>query len=83
MARKSWLESRLAVIDERTKGPELCAVFQTVRTATRSVAVVAPSGPKRSAAQISTGNTTYGTSLWSTSSASRTSATTTAAASAA
>ena len=70
MARKSWLESRLAVIDERTNGPALCAVFQTVRAATRSVAVAAPSGPKRSAAQISTGKTTYGTSRWSTSSAS-------------
>ena len=58
VARKSWLESRLSVIDSRTNGPALCAVFQTVSPDTTTSAVAAPRGPKRSAAQISTGKTT-------------------------
>ena len=72
VARKSWLESRLSVIDSRTNGPALWAVFQTVSDDTSTSAVAAPRGPKRSAAQMSTGKTTYGTSRWDGSSASST-----------
>jgi hypothetical protein len=73
-ARNSCVDSRLSVIDSRTKGPALWAVFQTVRPETITSAVDAPRGPKRSAAQISTGKTMYGTSRWEGSSASSTSA---------
>ena len=52
------MESRLSVIDARTNGPALCAVFQTVSDAVVSTAAEAPAGPKRSAAQISVGKTT-------------------------
>ena len=72
VARKSWLESRLSVMDSRTNGPALWAVFQTVSVETTTSAVDAPRGPKRSAAQMSTGKTTYGTSRWEGSSASST-----------
>ena len=58
MARKSCVDSRLSVTDSRTNGPALWAVFQTVSDATRSSALDAPIGPKRSAAQIRTGKTT-------------------------
>ena len=57
-ARNSWLDSRLSVIDSRTNGPALCAVFQTVRPTTTTSAAEAPGGPKRSAAQMSAGKTT-------------------------
>ena len=58
----SWVASTLCVIDARTNGPEPCAVFQTVKHEVIATAVAAPNGPKRSAAQISTGKTMYGTS---------------------
>ena len=79
VARNSWLERRLSVIDSRTNGPALCAVFQTVSDETTTSAVAAPRGPKRSAAQMSTGKTTYGTSRCDGSSASSTRAVSTAA----
>jgi len=56
-AMNSWLERRLSVIEARTNGPLLCAVFQTVRAETMATAVAAPRGPKRSAAQMSAGKT--------------------------
>ena len=46
VARNSWLESRLSVIDSRTNGPALCAVFQTVSDETTTSAVAAPRGPE-------------------------------------
>ena len=52
------------MIDSRTNGPALCAVFQTVRPDTTTSAAEAPRGPNRSAAQMSAGKTTYGTSRW-------------------
>ena len=58
VAMKSWLDSRLSVIDSRTNGPALCAVFKTVSDDTTTSAVAAPRGPKRSAAQMSAGKTT-------------------------
>ena len=57
IAMKSCVASRLSVIDSRTNGPSLCAVFQTVIEQTTRIAVAAPRGPKRSAAHKSTGNT--------------------------
>ena len=53
----SCVASRLSVIESRTNGPSLCAVFQTVIEQTMSTAADAPRGPKRSAAHSSTGNT--------------------------
>ena len=75
IAMKSCVASRLSVTESRTNGPRSCDVFQTVIEQTMRSAVAAPRGPKRSAAQRSAGNTTYGTSRWGGSSASATSAT--------
>jgi hypothetical protein len=57
IAMKSCVARRLSVIDSRTNGPSLCAVFQTVIEQTTRIAVAAPRGPKRSAAHKSTGKT--------------------------
>ena len=57
MAMKSCVASRLSVVDSRTNGPALCAVFQTVIEQTTRIAADAPRGPKRSADHSSTGKT--------------------------
>ena len=57
VAMKSCVESRLSVSESRTNGPVFCAVSQTVSEQTTRIAVEAPRGPKRSAAQSSAGNT--------------------------
>ena len=72
VAMNSCVASRLSVIESRTNGPLLCAVFQTAIEQTMRIAVAAPRGPKRSAAHSSTGNTMYGTSRCGGSSASTT-----------
>ena len=48
--------------ESRTNGPEPLEVSQIVSTEAASSAAAAPRGPKRSAAQISAGKSTYGTS---------------------
>ena len=45
IAMKSCVARRLSVIDSRTNGPSLCAVFQTVIEQTTRIAVAAPRGP--------------------------------------
>ena len=77
VAMNSCVASRLSVIESRTNGPSLCAVFQTVIEQTTRIAVAAPRGPKRSAAQSSTGKTMNGTSRCGGSSARITSTSTT------
>ena len=62
VAMNSCVASRLSVIESRTNGPSLCAVFHTVIEQTTRIAVAAPRGPKRSAAHSSTGKTMKGTS---------------------
>jgi hypothetical protein len=57
IAMKSCVVGRLSVSESRTNGPWLRDVFQTVIEQTTRIAVAAPLGPKRSAAQSSTGNT--------------------------
>ena len=57
VAMNNCVASRLSVIESRTNGPSLCAVFQTVIEQTTRIAVAAPRGPKRSAAHSSTGKT--------------------------
>ena len=58
----SCVAIRLSVSESRTNGPEPPEVSQIVSTDAASSAEAAPRGPKRSAAQISAGNRTYGTS---------------------
>jgi hypothetical protein len=57
VAMNSCVASRLSVIESRTNGPSSWAVFQTVTEQTTTIAVAAPRGPSRSAAQSSTGKT--------------------------
>ena len=61
-ATNSCVAIRLSVSESRTNGPEPFEVSQTVSTEAASSAAAAPRGPKRSAAQISAGKITYGTS---------------------
>ena len=58
--RKTCVASRLSESEPRTNGPEPPEVSQTVIAPAASSAAAAPRGPKRSAAQISTGKSTYG-----------------------
>ena len=57
VAMKNCVASRLSVIESRTNGPSSCAVFHTVIEQTTTIAVAAPRGPRRNAAQSSTGKT--------------------------